>query len=102
MQRLYSNGIKSIGIPIYNNAINGQIGAPGIQQSGIFTVGENVFANAANYDLYPSIGSPLINAGVYTAARAVNYDFNGKVRSKTTPTIGAYVSNSNQLSLQPC
>ena len=84
----------AIGYPIYNNAVNGPIGAPGIQQNGTFVVGSNIFANPANYDLYPSVGSPLINAGIYNLIRAVQYDFNGKTRSKTTPTIGAYVSDS--------
>jgi len=89
-QKSITSATNLSGYPIYNNAVNGPIGAPGIQQNGTFVVGSNIFANPANYDLYPSVGSPLINAGIYNLIRAVQYDFNGKTRSKTTPTIGAY------------
>ena len=86
-----------LGFPIFNNAVSGPIGAAGIQQNGTFAVGDKIFANAASYDLYPSVGSPLINAGMYSSTRAVNSDFNGKPRSKSTPTVGAYVSDSSYI-----
>ncbi|CAF4601950.1 unnamed protein product [Rotaria sp. Silwood1] len=94
---LYCGNQKSItsatnlaGYPIYNNAVNGPIGASGIQSNGIFTVENNVFADVNNFNFYPATGSLLIKAGAYLENHHVAYDFNGKQRSKTTPTVGAY------------
>ncbi|CAF2527896.1 unnamed protein product [Rotaria sp. Silwood2] len=94
---LYCGNQKSItsatnlaGYPIYNNAVNGPVGAPGIQSKGIFTVGNNVFADVNSLNFYPAAGSPLIHAGVHLENQFAPYDFNGKQRSRMTPTVGAY------------
>ncbi|CAF2041798.1 unnamed protein product [Rotaria magnacalcarata] len=99
---LYCGNQKSItsatnlaGLSIYNNAVNGPIGAPGIQANGIFTVGNNVFADVQNLNFYPAVGSPLINTSGYLDNQPVVYDFNGKLRSKTKTTVGAYEFSSS-------
>lgn len=43
-------------------------------------------------NFYPSINSALINAGINSQYTKVVYDINGKLRSTTKPTVGAYVS----------
>ena len=84
---------RCIGYSIFNNAINGAVGAPGIQSSGIFTIGSNAFANVANKNLYPAAGSPLIGRGSSPQQAPLAYDFNGKARSSKAPTVGAYVNS---------
>jgi hypothetical protein len=83
----------ALGYAIYDNAVNGVVGATGISSNGIFTVGNNIFSNINTYDFYPITGSALINAGGNPPRQLVTaYDFNGGLRSKTKPTVGAYVS----------
>ncbi|CAF3877008.1 unnamed protein product [Rotaria sp. Silwood1] len=89
-----SRGIRigPAGYQIYNNAVNGPIDALGIQSTGTFNVERNVFFDPNKMDLYPAVGSPLINAGVHIDSQLVTYDFNGKSRSNSKPSVGAYVS----------
>ncbi|CAF5022993.1 unnamed protein product [Rotaria sp. Silwood1] len=79
-----------VGYQIYNNAVNGPIDALGIQSTGTFNVERNVFFDPNKMDLYPAVGSPLINAGVHIDSQLVTYDFNGKSRSNSKPSVGAY------------
>lgn len=50
--------------------------------------GNPLYTTPSTGDLRVTVGSPCINAG--TPIAAVTTDFNGKVRSATTPTIGAF------------
>jgi len=85
---LYSD----IGYSIYNNAVNGTVGATGIQPNGLFIVGNNIFSDVNSNNFYPAVKSALINAGANPQHRIGTYDFNGQLRSTTKPTVGAYVS----------
>lgn len=82
----------SIGYPIFNNAVNGTVNAAGIQLNGTFVVGDTIFSNVNLNNFYPSVKSALINAGRNPQHQHVLYDFNGKLRSTTKPTVGAYVN----------
>ena len=84
--------IIALGFPIYNNFVSGPLGASDIPPNGVFTLGKNPFSNVATNNFYPAVGSVLIKAGVNRQLPSSGYDFNGKKRSKTTPTVGAYVS----------
>ncbi len=72
--------------------MNGTIGAAGIAASGTFVVGDTTFANVNANDFYPAVKSALIGAGTNPQHQPTVYDFNGKLRSPTKPTVGAYVS----------
>jgi hypothetical protein len=72
--------------------VNGTVGATGIQPNGIFTVGNTIFSNVNSNNFYPAVNSALINAGINPQHQLAVYDFNGKLRSTTKPTVGAYVS----------
>jgi len=80
-----------LGFPIYNNAVNGTIGATGIQANGTFTVSNTIFAGVTTNNFYPAVKSALIGAGFYVQQKSPAYDYNGKARSTTKPTVGAYV-----------
>jgi hypothetical protein len=64
----------------------------GIQPNGIFTVGNTIFSSVNSNNFYPAEKSALINAGTNPQHQHVIYDFNGKLRPATIPTVGAYVS----------
>jgi hypothetical protein len=72
--------------------VNGTVGATGIQSNGIFTVGNTIFSNVNSNNFYPAVKSALISAGTNPQHQDIPYDFNGKSRSATKPTVGAYVS----------
>lgn len=72
--------------------MNGPIEASGIQSSGTFKVDNNIFFDPNKLNFYPATNSPLINAGAHVDTQLVTYDFNGKIRSNTKPTVGAYVN----------
>ncbi|CAF1026447.1 unnamed protein product [Rotaria sordida] len=78
------------GVLIYANAHNGTVSATGIRWYGTFPVSNNVFTNVTAYNFYPAVGSLLINNGSYLCYQPPLYDYNGMVRSTTTPTVGAY------------
>ncbi|CAF3430032.1 unnamed protein product [Rotaria socialis] len=52
-------------------------------------ISSNVFVSAATTNLYPAVGSPLINKGM-NRLYLVLFDCNGIDRSMSTPTIGAH------------
>lgn len=81
-----------VGYQIYNNAVNGPIDASGIQSTGTFNVENNIFTDPNKMNLYPAVNSLIIKAGIHLDSQLVTYDFNGKIRLNTTPTVGAYVS----------
>ena len=82
-----------LGIPIFNNAVNGTVGATGISACGTFVVGSTICSNANSNNFYPTVQSALISKGLIVPNQvSALYDFNGKVRSTATPTVGAYVS----------
>jgi len=58
--------------------------------TGVFQVTSTDVINAGGNDFYPSQSSLLINAGSSNYSPRLTYDFNGKARSATTPTVGAY------------
>ncbi|CAF3365367.1 unnamed protein product [Rotaria sp. Silwood2] len=91
-QASITSSVNLAGYQIYNNAVNGPMDASGIQSTGTFNVESNVFFDPNKMDLYPAVGSPLINAGVHINSQLVTYDFNGNSRSNSKPTVGAYVS----------
>ncbi len=72
--------------------MNGTVGATGIQSNGVFPVGNTIFADVNSNNFYPVVKSALINAGANPQHLLTAYDFNGKLRSTTKPTVGAYVS----------
>ena len=88
-----------LGCSIYNNAVNGTVGATGIPSNGVFSVGSTIFSNVNANSFYPTVSSALINAGVNPQNFPTLYDFNGKPRSATQPTVGAYVSDFLQLDI---
>jgi hypothetical protein len=70
----------------------------GVDTAGVFQVTSGDVINAGGNDFYPTESSLLINAGSSSYSPRLTYDFNGKSRSATTPTVGAYV-RSRSLSL---
>jgi hypothetical protein len=77
------------------NAIYGTVSASGISSNGTFPLSSNlanIFQNVGNNDFYPVSGSALIGSG--DSVHSISYDFNGRPRSSTTPTVGAYEYSS--------
>lgn len=72
--------------------MQGPIEANGIQAGGTFNVAGNVFSDPNKMNFYPAVGSPLIRGGLNIDSQLIAYDFNGKTRLTSKPTVGAYVS----------
>jgi len=78
------------GIIFSNNAIRGEIDANGVPASTYFSQNgpDSELQGYSNDNVYPTTSSSLISKG--SSQYSSSYDFNGKPRSKTTPTVGAY------------
>jgi len=63
----------------------------GVDATGVFQVTSADVINAGGNDFYPTESSLLIGAGSANYSPRLTYDFNGKSRSATAPTVGAYV-----------
>ncbi len=63
----------------------------GVDTTGVFQVTIGDVINAGGNDFYPTASSLLIGAGSVNYSPRLTYDFNGKSRSATAPTVGAYV-----------
>lgn len=62
----------------------------GVDATGVFQVTSADVINAGGNDFYPTESSLLIGAGSANYSPRLTYDFNGKSRSATAPTVGAY------------
>ncbi len=73
-----------------NNGYLGSMASTDSTNFQLSTTVAQVFADAANNNFYPAVGSALIKAGDST--HSTSLDFNGLPRGNP-PTVGAYVSN---------
>ncbi|ELR22027.1 uncharacterized protein ACA1_157590 [Acanthamoeba castellanii str. Neff] len=63
---------------------------PGVPSTGVFQVTAGAVINAGANNFYPSVGSPLINAGSTAYPSPATRDYNGSPRTGSTPTVGAF------------
>lgn len=71
-----------------NSGVYVDAGVGTVESNNLFDVVDPLFTNAAGHDFTLQAGSPALNAG--TPIAEVTVDIRGRVRSATTPTIGAY------------